>query len=390
MPQQRKAPRLYLKRRRLPRRHVWVIRDGEIEVGTGCGQHDTRAAEEALARYIAEKYKPPGALAASELFVDEIIAAYLNEYAKHSPSREFLTHTAAPVLEWWTGKKLSLVNGANCRKYVLWRTGQKHRRAKARKPISEQTARHDLKTLRSAIRWYHREYGPLPSVPTVTLPPKAAQRQDYWLTRDEVAARIHAARKNSRTHHVARQLLIGVYTGTRPGAILRLMWLPSAAGGWFDLENGVLHRRAMGARRTRKRQPPARIHARLMPHLRRWRKADMAKRITSVIHYQGSPVKKLRNSWNTVAKAAGTTRKDGPHITRHTAATWQMQAGTNLYEAAGYLGMSPETLWETYGHHHPDFQSDAATAVSKKARGPLQSGSQSGSRRSSRNAKCLI
>jgi len=48
---------------------------------------------------------------------------------------------------------------------------------------------------------------------------------------------------------------------------------------------------------------------------------------------------------------------------RHTAATWLMQAGTDLYEAAGYLGMSPEMLWETYGKHHPDFQRNAATAV---------------------------
>ena len=54
-------------------------------------------------------------------------------------------------------------------------------------------------------------------------------------------------------------------------------------------------------------------------------------------------MKKLRNSWKTVADRARASRKDGPHITRHTAATWQMQAGTNLYEAAGYLGISRTT-----------------------------------------------
>ena len=51
---------------------------------------------------------------------------------------------------------------------------------------------------------------------------------------------------------------------------------------------------------------------------------------------------------------------------RHTAATWQMQAGTLLAEAAGYLGMSPETLWNVYGHHHPDFQEEAARASGKR------------------------
>src|SRR5262249_57777066 len=50
----------------------------------------------------------------------------------------------------------------------------------------------------------------------------------------------------------------------------------------------------------------------------------------------------------------------------HTAATWQMQAGTDLFEAAGYLGMSPETLWDVYGHHHPDFQKGAATASNRR------------------------
>jgi hypothetical protein len=32
---------------------------------------------------------------------------------------------------------------------------------------------------------------------------------------------------------------------------------------------------------------PAKIHGRLLPHLRRWRDADMACSITSVVHYKG-------------------------------------------------------------------------------------------------------
>jgi integrase len=388
----RKHPRLYLKRRRPPRQHVWIIRDGEIEIRTGCGEHDPQGAEEALGRYIARKFCPPGALSAERLFIDEVVAAYLNEHAQNAQSRktrEFLFDTARPTLRWWTGKKLADVNGNNCRAYVRWRTSQSYRG----RFISDQTARHDLKTLRSAINWYHREHGPLPTVPRVTLPARAPQRQDYWLSRDEVATRIRAALESPRTRHVARLLLIGVYTGTRPGAILKLMWMPSATGGWFDLESGVLHRRGTSARQTNKRQPPARIHAKLLPHLKRWRALDLSRGVTSVIHYQGAPVNKLRNSWKTVAARAGAAEKDGPHITRHTAATWQMQAGTNLYEAAGYLGMSAETLWDVYGHHHPDFQTEASKAVSKRKRDPLTSGpqlgSQPGSRCSANDAKSL-
>jgi len=33
-----------------------------------------------------------------------------------------------------------------------------------------------------------------------------------------------------------------------------------------------------------------------------------------------------------------------------------MQQGSHVWDAAGYLGMSPEVLERVYGHHHPDFQ----------------------------------
>jgi integrase len=45
---------------------------------------------------------------------------------------------------------------------------------------------------------------------------------------------------------------------------------------------------------------------------------------------------------------------------RHSRATWMMQARVPVWEAAGALGMSLETLERTYGHHHPDFQKKAA------------------------------
>jgi integrase len=295
------------------------------------------------------------------------MATYLKEHAVYSPSREWLGHTAEPILGWWGGRTLADVNEVNCREYVKWRTAQKHRHGKNPKLISEQTARHEMKTLRSGINWYHAAHGPLPSVPRVTLPQKKPQRSDYFLSRGEVAARVRAARSCPRLHHVARLILIGIYTGTRPGAILKLQWLPSPSGGWFDLDSETLYRRGGEGRQSRKRQPPARIHRKLLPHLKRWRKLDLENGITSVIHYQGAQVKKLRNSWPTVARLAGSTRGDAPHIVRHTAATWQMQAGTPLYEAAGYLGMSPETLTEVYGHHHPDFQKGAASASNRRA-----------------------
>jgi len=40
-----------------------------------------------------------------------------------------------------------------------------------------------------------------------------------------------------------------------------------------------------------------------------------------------------------------------------------MRNGADLWQAAGFLGMTVEMLQGRYGHHHPDFQREAAEAV---------------------------
>jgi hypothetical protein len=45
-----------------------------------------------------------------------------------------------------------------------------------------------------------------------------------------------------------------------------------------------------------------------------------------------------------------------------------MAAGVDVYEVSGYTGVSVEVLLSVYGHHHPDFQSKAATATGKRAK----------------------
>lgn len=64
-------------------------------------------------------------------------------------------------------------------------------------------------------------------------------------------------------------------------------------------------------------------------------------------------------TWGKAIKAAGLPGVT-PHTLRHTRATWLLQNGIPIWEAAGHLGMSPETITRTYGHHHPDWQKAAA------------------------------
>ncbi len=72
----------------------------------------------------------------------------------------------------------------------------------------------------------------------------------------------------------------------------------------------------------------------------------------------------MRTGWESARDEAGLDDEVIRHTLRHTAATWLMQAGTNPWEAAGYLGMSVETLLKNCGHHHPDYHREAAESIS--------------------------
>src|SRR6202040_1635406 len=54
-----------------------------------------------------------------------------------------------------------------------------------------------------------------------------------------------------------------------------------------------------------------------------------------------------------------------PHTLRHTAITWQAQLGVPPHEICGFFGITLEVFERVYGHHHPDYQSNAVNALSR-------------------------
>jgi len=329
VPRRKSPPRLYLD----PKRGQWVIRDGTAFVRTGCRAGDRGGAEKAFEEYLGIKHRPqPGA----DPLIDDILATYGREHGPHTQRPDNVAYTIGNLLRLWSGKRLSGISARSCREYAAQR--------------SSSAARRDLETLRAAIRYWNREYGPLHIMPGVVLPPKPRPR-DRWLTRAEAARLLWAAR---RTPHLARFILIGLHTGTRSGAILGLTW------GMVDVQRGVMHRRPSGDAETKKRRPPVRLNRSILAHLRRWHRMDAPRPGTRVVTYNGAPVVKLRRSWDGARERAELDKAVTPHTLRHTRATWLMQAGVSPWEAAGSLGMSVEMLEMTYGHHHPDWQKAAA------------------------------
>lgn len=167
--------------------------------------------------------------------------------------------------------------------------------------------------------------------------------------------------------HIARFILIGIYTDTRASAIAAASPYRKERHSYVDLETGVFHRLSIGKRVTNKRQPPVALPAWLVAHMRRWLNRKIIKE--PFIEWNGEAVASGKTGFARAVEVAGLSIEEGnvtPHTLRHTAATWLMQRGADLWQSSGFLGMSPETLKNVYGHHHPDFKREAADAITSK------------------------
>lgn len=402
MPRPPKGPRLYLRRGRSDSRtgralpDTYFIRDGQVQVGTGCGPDRLSEAEGCLARYLAEKWRPTSGGRAGQpsdpgdVLVAEVLAYYAKERAPELARPSDAGFRITTLLAGWGDCSLADVRPSSCKAYVAARTSQRLRRAKygeaARPCVDPQTARRELEDLSAAIAFWDKEY-PLTARPSLWYPPKPESPRDA-LTRADAAKLLKAAlgwrweaaegrwRRLSPSacanrNHVRRFILTGLYTGTRPGVIPKILWQMSATQAWADLEEGMIYRRGKLEREHRtKRRPVVRLPNRLLAHMRRWKAMDAKAAVVSkkplgtVVHHGGRAISgRLRRAFDSCVSDAGLDAEISPHWMRHTCATWLMQARVDLWEAAAFTGMTVATLEKCYGHHRPDHQAAARKAL---------------------------
>lgn len=365
----------------------WIIRDGSVKRSTGCAAGERDEAERALQRYIAEKHEPrQHAGDASRTLILDILNIYAQDVApQHARPKE----TAARVLRlaaWWGDPKRAMqtmsaagrpkvqmsglvsdIGSASCRAYAATINGQR-------------TASMDLELLRAALNHAVAERV-LASAPPVTLPPASLPRE-RWLTRSEVAKLLWSARRSTRSNngrsgsadtwharrHLARFILVAVYTGSRKQDVLNASFDRHPAHGHIDLERGLWTRKAESKRATKKKQTTIPLPRPLLGHLRRWHRNGQS----FAVEFNGQRIDRVDKAFRQLVKDCGLGADVVPHTFRHTAITWGMQRGMDPWDASGYFGLSMQTLLEVYGHHHPDHLRDAADKMARSSR-PSQS-----------------
>jgi len=317
-----KGPRLYFH----PARKSYVIRDGDHYERTGFGADQRAQAEAALGAYIERKYQPAPSPA-------PLLADVFRAYLSHRPRER---HCVSNLGKYWANYFTSDIRAELIRGYILARPAG--------------AARRDLQILGASLRYWHDNIHALPRLPKIETPP-AGDPRERWISRSEMARLLWAARGIS---HLRRFIVIGYYSGSRSGAILRAKW------SWVDFDRGIMKRRDHNEPESRtKRKPKFRMTPRLTTHLKRWKKLDENLGIPFIIHWGGKPVKRITQSWNEACKRAKV--KDAtPHALRHTRVSEWLAAGVSVWEVSRRVGMSVAIVERVYGHLVPGWQEDAA------------------------------
>jgi integrase len=320
---------------------TWTINGRSRKRSTGTA--DRERAESIFAEWLHVRGRRVGPSDPSQILVTDMLSHYLKERGPKVTAQERIAYAVLALTDFFEGNTVADVTPQTCSRYA------------EKRGRSAGTVRRELGVLRAAMNYGHA-HGILTRTVAVELPERPEPRS-RWLTRQEAAKLIRAARTPQARLYMPLFILLGLYTGRRKEAILSLRW-PQV-----DLDNGNIDFEIEGRRKTNKKRGTVRIPARLLPHLRRARRRGTD--LGYVLHNNGQRIGDVKKGFAAACKRAG-LKGVMPHTLRHTAATWLMQAGTDPWQASGFLAMSRETLERVYGHHHPDFMQEAADAIGRR------------------------
>lgn len=232
------------------------------------------------------------------------------------------------------------------------------------KPSVNHTISRELSVLNAAINHAVKAKRlPKSDQPFIKLPGVSPPR-DRWLSFDEADALLAAALVRVDPHspkgtlpRVYRFIALALNTASRKGAVLSLQRRQ------IDMAGGMIHLNPAGRAQTKKHRPRVPISDALRPILSETLLQIPDKPEAFLLDHDGC----IRTAFENAVKRAGLGADVTPHVLRHTKATWIAQAGVSMFDIAGVLGDSVETVTKTYAHHHPDYLRDAINTGRKAA-----------------------
>jgi len=212
------------------------------------------------------------------------------------------------------------------------------------------TIRKELGVLSAAYGYCRRTLGWDVRNPVEGRLGKKPEPRVRWISKDEGARLIEAARTVPKAPHLWPFIQLGLYTGMRRDEMLKLEWAR------VDLDQGLVYLRPQDQKGGRYDSVP--LNHKAVEALEwlfdrkegRW-----------VFHKKGERIQRCHRSFATACRIAG-IEDFRIHDMRHTFAAWLVQAGVSLREVSEVLRHTDVRVTMLYAHLRPD-ASKRAVAV---------------------------
>lgn len=355
MPRRNQGPRLRWLAKRKCFYITWTEYGRSRERSTGSA--DREQAEIVFGEWLQRRGHRKGPSDPAAILVTDVLNEYTEQRGPKVSSPARIAYAVLALTDFFEGNCVADITPQTCGRFVEERCQSVIKESGEIEKLGRSvgTARRELGVLRAATNHAHKN-GRITHPVAVELPDRP-ERRDRWLTRKKAALLISAARTAQARLYMPLFILIALYTGRRKEAILSLRW-PQV-----DLQARTINFEVRGRRRTNKRRGIVPIPPRLLPHIVRAKRRGTE--MGYVLHLNGARIGDIKKGFASACKRAG-LRDVTPHTLRHTCATWLMQKGTDPWQASGFLSMSMETLQRVYGHHHPDYQRQAAENIGRR------------------------
>ncbi len=307
---------------------LWRENGRERRISTR--KEDRYTAERVLAKFLAEKSKPP-----ERIDINWILDRYEEDRKDRKSIDRIKSHLKAVRAAFGPNGPDDLhpdsINSASFK----WRKSGSR----------DGTIRTRLLLLRAAMG-HAVQMNYIDRAPFIPAPPPGEARNRH-LTRDEFKRLYMAAEEP----HIKTFLALGVLSGLRNGAILSLTW------DQIDAEKRFI--RPTGGSANKKRAD-IRIGPDLMLALgTAWWMRDGP----YVVQWRGQQVKSVKTGFRAAVRRSGIEHVT-IHDLRRTCAVWQAEKGVSIERIAEWLGDSPAIVAKHYARYSPDYLNEGADALS--------------------------
>ena len=307
------------------------------------GTRDYDEAMAAFGRYCTNAKS--AALEQADPSIKTVIEDYMREHVEtRVVAQERQQQCATPLLALFGQQKPRDIGMAETLKYSNLRKAGRI----GGKPVTESTVRREIGMLRAAIN-HGIKAGRLSSdsLRHMFIPRQPAPK-DLYLTKEQLQMAIDTAKDCSERTYLF--VMIAAYTAARKGAIEHLTW------DRVDFHNGMINFDD-GSVRTKKRKVKVPMNKALFDALKErycspQPTSEFVTGNNTPMHREFLRLKVLlmerhpqySDKWEAIT----------PHTLRHTWATLAAQSGVSMFDIAGVLGDTVQTVIRVYAHHSPN------------------------------------